>query len=86
MLLDLREEADLAEVDPEDRDVDLGHGTRGAQERAVAAEHDEQVRRRQLGQEPVVLGGGLVPHLELAEVAPGQGAVAQVHGGRVRRD
>ena len=35
--------------------------------------------------EALVLGGGLVPHLELAEVAPGEGAVAEVHRGRVRR-
>ncbi len=43
--LGLGQEADLAEVDPEDRHVDLGHGHDGAQERAVAAEHDEHVRR-----------------------------------------
>ena len=46
--LGLRQEADLAEVDAEDRHVDLGDRLRGAQERAVAAEHDEGVGRRQL--------------------------------------
>ena len=43
--LGLRQEADLAEVDAEDRDVDLGHGANRAQERAVATEHDEGVGR-----------------------------------------
>ena len=44
--LRLREESDLAEVDPDERHVDLDHGSGGAQERAVATEHDEDVRRR----------------------------------------
>ena len=51
--LGLREEADLAEVDAEDRDVDLGDGADRAQERAVAAEDDEGVGRRQLAQQGV---------------------------------
>ena len=44
--LGLGQEADLAEVDAEDRHVDLGHGPDRAQERAVAAEHHEHVGRR----------------------------------------
>ena len=55
--LGLREEADLAEVDAEERDVDLGHGAGGAQERAVAAEHDERVGRRQLARAAVEVAG-----------------------------
>ena len=49
--LGLRQEADLAEVDAEDRDVDLGDGPSGAQERAVAAEDDEGVGRREFADE-----------------------------------
>ena len=33
---------------PEQRDVDLGHGLGGPQERAVAAEHDQDIGPRQL--------------------------------------
>ena len=55
--LRLRQEADLAEVDAEDRDVHLGHGPGRAQERAVAAEDDEGVGRRQLAQERVQVAG-----------------------------
>ena len=55
--LGLGQEADLAEVDAEERDVDLGDGARGAQERAVAAEHDERVGRRQLARERVEVAG-----------------------------
>ena len=43
--LGLREEPDLAEVDAQDRDVDLGDGPDRAQERAVAAEDDQGVGR-----------------------------------------
>ena len=49
--LDLREEADLAEVDAEDRDVDLGDGADGPQERAVATEDDEGVGGGQFADE-----------------------------------
>ena len=49
--LGLREEADLAEVDAEERDVDVGHGPRGAQERAVATEDDQRIGRRELADE-----------------------------------
>ena len=55
--LGLRQEADLAEVDAEERDVDLGDGAGGAQERAVAAEHDERVGGRQLAQQRVDVAG-----------------------------
>ena len=47
----LREEADLAEVDPEDRDVDLFERMDRAQECPVATKHDESIRRRQMRQE-----------------------------------
>ena len=40
--LGLRQEADLAEVDAEERHVDLGDRPGRPQERAVAAEHDQQ--------------------------------------------
>ena len=46
--LGLRQEADLAQVEAEQRDVDLGDRPGGAQERAVATEDDEGVGRRQL--------------------------------------
>ena len=45
--LGLREEADLAEVDAHDRHLRLGDGAGGPQERAVAAEHDEDVDPRE---------------------------------------
>ena len=41
--LGLRQEAHLAEVDAQDRHVDLDHGPDRPQERAVAAEHDQHV-------------------------------------------
>ena len=47
----LRQEADLAEVDAEDRDVDLGDRADGAQERPIAAEDDQRVGRRELADE-----------------------------------
>ena len=51
--LRLRQEADLAEVDAEDRDVDLGDRPHGAQERPVATEDDERIgRRRARGRGP----------------------------------
>ena len=43
--LRLGQEPDLAEVEPEQRDVDLGDRPGGAQERAVATEDDEGVGR-----------------------------------------
>ena len=63
--LGLRQEADLAEVDAEDRDVDLGDGADRAQERAVAAEDDQGVGRRQLADERL-----LVARLGLPVVDP----------------
>ena len=56
--LGLGQEADLAEVDAEDRDVDLGDRSGGAQERAVAAEHDEHVGVAQLVEQCRRLAGG----------------------------
>ena len=44
--LDLRQEADLAEVDAEQGHVDLGDGPRRPQERAVAAEDDQGASSR----------------------------------------
>ena len=55
--LDLREEPDLADVDAEQRHVVADHGAGGAQERAVAAEHDEHVRARQLAMQGLAIGG-----------------------------
>ena len=49
--LDLREEADLADVDPEQRHVVADHGPGGAKERPVAAQHHEHVRAGQLAME-----------------------------------
>ena len=49
--LGLGQEADLAEVHADERDVDLGHGPGRAQERAVAAEHHEHLRPRQRADE-----------------------------------
>ena len=64
--LGLRQEADLAEVDAEERDVDLGHGPGRPQERAVAAEDDERVGRRQLAQQRVQVAGLGLPLLDAA--------------------
>ena len=52
---------DLAEVDADQRHVDLGHGRRRPQERAVATEHDEDVGRRQLLDERVRVAGRAAP-------------------------
>ena len=46
--LGLRQEPDLAQVDAQDRDVDLGDRLGRAEERAVAAEDDEDVGPAQL--------------------------------------
>ena len=64
--LGLREEPDLAEVDAEQRDVDLGDRAGGAQERAVAAEDDERVGRRQLAEQRVVVAGLGLPLVDAA--------------------
>ena len=75
--LGLREEADLAEVDAEDRHVDLGHGPGRAQERAVAAEHDERVGRRQLARAGASRSPACgCPVVDAAHLAPAGGALA----------
>ena len=79
--LDLREEADLADVDPEQRDVDVGDGPGGPQERAVAAEDDEDVRPGQLAGEDLVVRRGRRPVVEAAHRRPAGGPLAQLEGG-----
>ncbi len=76
--LDLREEADLAEVDAEDRNVDLRDGASGAQEGAVASEDDEGVGRRQLRHEDVVVARLGCPVVDLAALAPAGCALAKL--------
>jgi hypothetical protein len=71
--LGLRQEADLAEVDPEQRDVDLGDGPGGAQERAVAAQDHEDIGPGQLAQEAVEVAGLGLPVLDVAHAAPADG-------------
>ena len=83
--LDLRQEPDLAEVDAEERHVDLDDGTRGAQERAVAAEDDQHIGRRELADErrrgrPLGL-----PLVDAADLAPAGGPGAQLDRGVVGR-
>ena len=82
--LRLREEADLAKVDAEDRDVDLGHGASGAQERPVAAEHDQRVGRRQLAQQRVHVAGRGLPVVDVAHAAPAGGARRKLDRGLLR--
>src|SRR5207245_2780901 len=77
--LDLREEADLAEVDPEERDVHLGHGPGGAEERPVAAEDDEGIRGCQLPAELFEVLGLRGPVLDAVHLAPAGRPLAEVH-------
>ena len=82
--LGLGQEADLAEVDAEDRDVDLGHGPGRAQERAVAAEHDQARRssgssRTQRSMSPACAAQSSMPrtaHQPAARVAELDGGLA----------
>ena len=83
--LGLRQEADLAEVDAEERDVDVGDGPRRAQERAVATEDDEGVGRRQLADERRRVARRDLPLADAADLAPAGGARAQLDGGLDRR-
>src|SRR6185503_14651983 len=76
--LGLRQEADLAQVDPEKRYVHLRHRPGGPQERAVAAEHDEEVGRRQLAQERLHLAGRRLPLGDAANAAPARSARAEL--------
>ena len=73
--LGLREEADLAEVDAEERDVDLGDGSRGAEERAVTTEDDERIGRpaARASERLGVAGLGL-PVVDAVDAAPAGGA------------
>ena len=83
--LGLRQEPDLAEVDAHQRDVHFGHGSGGPQERAVAAQHDERVRRRQLAQEGLGLARRRLPFVDPAHLAPAGGPGAQLDGRLDRR-
>ena len=83
--LRLREEADLAEVDAEDRDVDLGHGPDGPQEGAVATEHHERVGRGQLPQQDVDVVGRCMPLRDVAHLAPAGRPRAEFDGRLDRR-
>ncbi len=83
--LGLRQEADLAEVDAEDRHVDLGHGTNGAQERPVATEDDEGIGRRELADEDLLVARLGLPVVDAAHLAPAGGAGTQLDGRLDRR-
>ena len=83
--LGLRQEPDLAEVDADQRHVDLGDGHRRPQERSVATEHHQDVRRRQLLDEPGRVAGGQLPFADPADAAPARGARAELDRGIDRR-
>src|SRR5262245_33777787 len=82
--LGLRQEADLAEVDPEQRDVDLDHGPGCSQERAVTAKDDEDVGRRELIAQGLVVAGLRGPLLDTPDGAPARGALAELDRGIAR--
>ena len=83
--LGLGEEPDLAQVDAEDRDVHLGHGTDGAQERAVATQDDEGIGRRELPQQDRHVVGLGLPLVDLPHLAPAGRAGAELDGRLDRR-
>ena len=69
--LDLREEADLPDVDAEQRHVVLEHGPSGAKERAIATEDHEQVGAGELEVKAVAVGRGGGPVLDAMQRGPG---------------
>ena len=68
--LGLRQEADLAEVDAEDRHVDLGDRADRAQERPVATEHDQRIGRLELVDERVDVARLELPLVDATDLAP----------------
>src|SRR5262249_46981312 len=82
--LGLREEAHLAQVDPQQRHVDLDHGPGRAQERAVAAQDDEDVRRWQLVAEALEVRRLGRPLGDSTHLAPAPGSLAELDGGLAR--
>src|SRR4029450_4081194 len=86
--LGLRQEPDLAQVDAQERDVDLGDGSGRTQERAIAAEHHERVRRLQLLAKGVDVAGLRTPLIDATPTAPARGSSGEFDGrldGRVVR-
>ena len=83
--LGLGQEADLAQVHPEQRDVDLGDGLGRPQEGPVAPEHDQDVRRRQLAPLGVEVARRGRPLVQPAHAAPAPGALPELQGGIVGR-
>src|SRR6185436_612093 len=79
--LDLRQEPDLADVDAEQRHVVLDDRVGGAQERPIAAEHDEDIGPWQFTMQGVVVRGGRRPLGEVVRLRPARGALAQLDGG-----
>ena len=76
--LDLREEADLAQVHAEQGHVHLGHGPGRPQESAVAAEHDERAGSGQFADQSRSLARGGRPVVDAPHLAPTLGPLAQV--------
>jgi hypothetical protein len=68
--LRLRKKADLAEVDADERHVDVGDRAGGSQKRPIAAQHDERIGRRQLAHEGLGLTRGRLPFADPAQLAP----------------
>ena len=97
LALDGREEADLAEVDREDRHAPAGEPAQGGEDRAVAAHHHRQVGRRvgvgaqhgaaQLGEAVLLHLLGRHVHLDtgLAAAARPAGAAAPAVAAGLRR-
>ena len=81
--LRLRQEADLAEVDAEQRHIDLGDGARRPQERAVAAEDDEGVGRGQLVAEAVEVTGLGLPLADAADAGTSRTRGGQLDGASI---
>ena len=78
--LDLGEKAHLAEVDAQERHVDLRHGPSGPQEGSVAAQHDQRARSRKLANDGLRLPGRRGPVGNASHLAPAFGPFTQVQG------
>src|SRR4029079_8612388 len=83
--LGLRQEPELAEVDAEQRDVDLGDGSCRAKERAITAEHDEGIGRRQLRREGFTIASLGAPFIDAAPASAPGGARHELAGALHRR-
>jgi hypothetical protein len=76
--LDLGQEADLAQVDSQQRHIYFRDGPGRPQECAVTAEHDERARVCEFADDGLSIPGRRRPVGDPAHLAPAFGALAQV--------